>query len=76
MDQELYQKPNEESEPSNEEFTDNDPVVVFDGICKHYWVDEGIDGDGHGNAKCKKCPMGKTFKVEEWEVKNGRIVAR
>lgn len=76
MDQEKWQQPNEESEPSKEEFMDTTPVVVFNGECRHKWYFTTIDSDGHGRARCKKCPMGKIFDPKKVEVKNGKIVSK
>lgn len=48
------------------------PKTVFDGVCDHYFIDEGFDSDGHGNASCKKCPMGR-FYGKDQKVEDGKI---
>lgn len=52
------------------------PKTIFNGVCDHYFIDEGVDSDGHGNASCKKCPMGRFYRVEEMEVVDGRIITK
>lgn len=66
----------QEEQEENEGVLIHEPKTVFDGVCEHYFVDEGIDSDGHGNAGCKKCPMGRMYNPKEMELKDGRLITR
>ena len=82
MVQAQFPQQRNESEPSKEEIAKLEedgskiaiPKVVFDGQCEHSYVFTGIDSDGHGNARCVKCPMGKIFNIDEKEVIDGKLV--
>lgn len=52
------------------------PVVVHDGSCEHFWLDQGDDPEGKGQASCRDCVMGRYFNRKEWRVENGRIITR
>ena len=59
-------------ETETENYTDNVLGVIHDGTCKHYWVDQGKDPEGKGQAGCKYCPMGRYF-TDEYECIEGEI---
>jgi hypothetical protein len=71
--QEHQEKETEQTE--TESFTDNPPIVVHDGSCKHYWIEIGIDPEGKHEPKCKNCPMGRYF-LDDMEIVDGRITSR
>jgi hypothetical protein len=51
------------------------PKVVYDGTCKHFFVEDGIDGEGKGQAACKNCWQGVFYNLDTQKVsKDGRVI--
>ena len=79
--QEQQKSPKSESELSKEEvealeeqgYEVHNPVVIHDGTCEHYFVEDGIDGEGKGQAACRDCWQGRFYNVKTQKVSNGRI---
>jgi hypothetical protein len=51
----------------------HNPVIIHDGSCKHYFVEDGIDGEGKGQAACRDCWQGRFYDVTKQKVSDGRI---
>ena len=54
----------------------HNPVVIHDGTCPHYFVEDGIDGEGKGQAACRDCWQGRFYDIKKECIKDGRIVNR
>jgi hypothetical protein len=50
------------------------PKVIYDGTCEHYFVEDGIDGEGKGQASCRDCWIGRFYDIKSSKVQNGRII--
>ena len=50
------------------------PKVINDPNCKHFYVKQETDAEGKTNAGCKKCPMGRRFDPDKFEVRDGEIL--
>lgn len=65
-----------EEQKSEQEERRFEPKVVFDGTCNHYFEESGLDPEGIMQAQCKKCWMGRRYRKEEYECRDGRIIAK
>jgi hypothetical protein len=67
----------EETEALEEQgYEVHNPVVIHDGSCLHYFVEDGIDGEGKGQAACRDCWQGRFYNIKTEEVVDGRIVSK